>query len=113
VAASAATACLRYLNRVHPVHASIMKSAPLPTPAARTEVMTRSGGFTPMPFARLAAALHTLDPAWRGIAGGCRLNRTVDDPAGDAGFRLNDLRTRYARGPRPMAFTYKERARLQ
>ncbi len=53
----------------------------------------------------------TLDPAWKRIAGGCHLNRKMDDLIGDAGFRLDHLRTGYARGPRPMTYMYEGRAR--
>ncbi len=53
----------------------------------------------------------TLDPAWRRIAGGCHLNRKMDDLVRDAGFRLDHLRTGYARGPRPMTFMYEGHAR--
>jgi SAM-dependent methyltransferase len=52
-----------------------------------------------------------LDPAWKRIAGGCHLNRKMDDLVQEAGFRLDDLRTGYARGPRPMTFMYEGRAR--
>ena len=48
-----------------------------------------------------------LTPAWKHVAGGCHLNRKVDDLVGAAGFRLDHLRTGYARGPRPMTFMYE------
>ena len=51
-----------------------------------------------------------LTPAWKHLAGGCRLNRKMDELVGAAGLRLDDLRTGYARGPRPMAFMYEGRA---
>lgn len=51
-----------------------------------------------------------LTPGWRRIAGGCHLNRKIDDLVAAAGFRLDDLRTGYARGPRPMTFMYEGRA---
>lgn len=53
----------------------------------------------------------TLTPAWRHMAGGCHLNRKIDELVGAAGFRLDDLRTGYARGPRPMTFMYEGRAK--
>ena len=52
-----------------------------------------------------------LDPAWKRMAGGCHLNRKMDDLVRDAGFRLDHLRAGYARGPRPMTFMYEGRAR--
>lgn len=60
------------------------------------------------PFAR---GHDTLTPAWRHMAGGCHLNRKMDELVGAAGFRLDDLRIGYARGPRPMTFMYEGRAR--
>jgi ubiquinone/menaquinone biosynthesis C-methylase UbiE len=52
-----------------------------------------------------------LTPGWKHLAGGCHLNRKMDDLVRDAGFRLDHLRTGYARGPRPMTFMYEGRAR--
>ncbi|MDR3532292.1 MAG: class I SAM-dependent methyltransferase [Rhodopila sp.] len=51
-----------------------------------------------------------LDPAWTRLAGGCHLNRKMDDLVSGAGFRLDQLRTGYARGPRPMTFMYEGHA---
>jgi ubiquinone/menaquinone biosynthesis C-methylase UbiE len=51
-----------------------------------------------------------LDPVWRRIAGGCHLNRRMDDLVKGAGFRLDQLRTGYARGPRPMTFMHEGQA---
>jgi ubiquinone/menaquinone biosynthesis C-methylase UbiE len=52
-----------------------------------------------------------LDPVWTHVAGGCHLNRKMDDLVDGAGFRLDTLRTGYARGPKPMTFMYEGRAR--
>lgn len=52
----------------------------------------------------------TLDPVWTRIAGGCHLNRKMDDLVQESGFRIADLRTGYARGPRPMTFMYEGKA---
>jgi len=48
-----------------------------------------------------------LTPLWRRCAGGCHLNRKMDDLIRGAGFQLAELSTGYARGPRPMAFMYE------
>ncbi len=53
----------------------------------------------------------TLTPAWKHIAGGCHLNRKIDDLIGSAGFRLAGLRTCYLPGPKPMTFMYEGCAR--
>jgi len=56
---------------------------------------------------------HRLTPLWTRIAGGCHLNRKIDELISSAAFRLEDLRTEYAKGPRPMTFMYCGRARPQ
>jgi SAM-dependent methyltransferase len=48
-----------------------------------------------------------LTPLWRRCAGGCHLNRKMDDLIRGAGFQLTELSTGYARGPKPMAFMYE------
>lgn len=53
-----------------------------------------------------------LTPAWRLIAGGCHLNRKVDDLISAAGFRVTTLNTFYTLGPRPMTYTYQGLAQL-
>jgi hypothetical protein len=48
---------------------------------------------------------------WRHIAGGCHLDRKVDDLIRSAGFDLMELRTEYAHGPRPMTYMYEGTAK--
>ena len=50
-------------------------------------------------------------PAWKRIAGGCHLNRKMDDLVQAAGFRMADLKTGYLPGPKPLTFMYEGRAR--
>lgn len=52
-----------------------------------------------------------LNPLWRRVAGGCNLDRKIDELIGAAGFRLAGLQTEYAKGPRPMSYVYSGRAR--
>lgn len=52
-----------------------------------------------------------LTPAWKPIAGGCHLNRPIADLITGLGFRLHDLRTGYAPGPKPFTFLHEGRAR--
>jgi ubiquinone/menaquinone biosynthesis C-methylase UbiE len=52
-----------------------------------------------------------LTPAWKRLAGGCHLNRPVDRLIEDAGFRIEQLKTGYMDGPRPMTFMYEGSAR--
>ena len=53
-----------------------------------------------------------ITPFWRRIAGGCHLNRKVDELISAAGFRFTRLDTFYTLGPRPMTFTYQGLAQL-
>jgi ubiquinone/menaquinone biosynthesis C-methylase UbiE len=52
-----------------------------------------------------------LNPLWRRVAGGCNLDRKIDELIGAAGFRFVGLETEYAKGPRPMSYIYIGRAR--
>jgi ubiquinone/menaquinone biosynthesis C-methylase UbiE len=53
---------------------------------------------------------HRLTPVWRRLAGGCHLDRKIDDLLREAGFELPELRNEYAPGPRPMSYMYEGRA---
>ncbi len=48
-----------------------------------------------------------LTPLWKRIAGGCHLNRKVDDLIATAGFRITELKTFYIVGPRFVTYTYQ------
>ena len=48
-----------------------------------------------------------LTPWWKRVAGGCHLNRKIDDLVASAGFDIDELRTGYLRGPRPMTYSYQ------
>lgn len=54
---------------------------------------------------------HRLTPMWRHIAGGCHLDRKMDDLIRSAGFDLIKLRNEYAEGPRPFTYMYEGCAR--
>lgn len=49
---------------------------------------------------------HRLTPIWCRIAGGCHLDRKMDDLIRAAGFDIMRLRTEYANGPRAMTYMY-------
>jgi ubiquinone/menaquinone biosynthesis C-methylase UbiE len=51
-----------------------------------------------------------LNPFWRRVAGGCNLDRSIDEVIQAAGFRFASLQTEYARGPRLMSYIYFGRA---
>ena len=48
-----------------------------------------------------------LNPIWSRVAGGCNLNRKIDDLLVSSGFNIVELRTAYLPGPRPMTYTYE------
>lgn len=50
---------------------------------------------------------NRLTPVWRRVAGGCHLNRPMATMIRDAGFAIDDLRTEYIPGPRPLTFMYE------
>jgi ubiquinone/menaquinone biosynthesis C-methylase UbiE len=52
-----------------------------------------------------------LDPLWRRLAGGCHLNRKIDDLISGSGFRLHALANARLPGPRTHTFLYEGRAR--
>lgn len=55
----------------------------------------------------VAAWQDRLTPVWKRVAGGCHLNRNVDNLLMDAGFRIASLTTFYIAGPRPVTYTYQ------
>lgn len=59
------------------------------------------------PETRVARWQRRLTPLWRHIAGGCHLNRKIDDLLRAAGFRIGALETGYIKGPRVTTFLYQ------
>jgi hypothetical protein len=62
------------------------------------------------PESRVACWQHRLTPCWKRIAGGCHLDRKMDDLIRAAGFRLRDIKTHYMNGPKLMTFMYQGQA---
>lgn len=52
-----------------------------------------------------------LTPLWKRVAGGCHLNRSIGTLIEEAGFRLEQISTSYASGPRAMTWMYEGVAR--
>jgi ubiquinone/menaquinone biosynthesis C-methylase UbiE len=52
-----------------------------------------------------------LDPLWGRVAGGCHLNRKIDDLISGGGFHIDALANARLRGPRTHTFLYEGRAR--
>jgi ubiquinone/menaquinone biosynthesis C-methylase UbiE len=50
---------------------------------------------------------HRITPAWRRVAGGCHLDRKIDELIRLAGFNLTNLQVEYAPGPRTMSYMYQ------
>jgi ubiquinone/menaquinone biosynthesis C-methylase UbiE len=50
---------------------------------------------------------HRLTPLWKGLAGGCHLDRPIAELVKTAGFEISRMETGYMRGPRPMTFMYE------
>jgi len=50
---------------------------------------------------------HRITPTWRRIAGGCHLDRKIDELIRLAGFDLKSLQVEYAPGPRTMSYMYE------
>lgn len=60
---------------------------------------------------RVAAIQHRLSPLWRRFAGGCHLDRRMDELILAAGFRLEEFAAEYAKGLRILSYQYLGRAR--
>ena len=54
---------------------------------------------------------HRLHPVHSRIAGGCHLDRAIDNLITDAGLTIVELETGYGDGPRPFSYLYRGRAR--
>jgi ubiquinone/menaquinone biosynthesis C-methylase UbiE len=59
------------------------------------------------PDADVAAWQDRLTPLWKRLAGGCHVNRKIDELITSEGFEIVELTTCYLRGPRPMTYTYQ------
>ena len=62
-------------------------------------------GLVPEP--RIQNWQNWLTPCWRRLGGGCHLNRKMDDLIRAGGFHIDDIRTGYMKGPKPMTFMYQ------
>jgi SAM-dependent methyltransferase len=62
------------------------------------------------PELRVARWQSRLSPCWKRIAGGCHLDRKMDDLIRAAGFRLRDIEIPYMDGPKLMTFMYRGQA---
>jgi ubiquinone/menaquinone biosynthesis C-methylase UbiE len=60
----------------------------------------------------VAAWQERLNPVWKRIGGGCNLNRKIDALLSTAGLQIEEMRTSYLPGPRPMTYTYQGSAHV-
>lgn len=58
------------------------------------------------PDASVARWQDRLNPAWRRLAGGCNLNRRIDEIVVAAGFTPQQIDCGYARGPKALSYIY-------
>lgn len=63
------------------------------------------------PDSGVVAWQDRLTPLWRRVAGGCHLNRRIDDLIREAGFEMERLEIGYAEGPRLFGYFYRGVAR--
>ena len=47
-----------------------------------------------------------MDPIWKRLGGGCRLNRAIPDLIRQGGFRIRQINSMYLPGWRPASFNY-------
>ncbi len=84
----------------------------LPTALAQMRRVLKPGGR--MLFSEHGAApdvsvgnwQERINPTWKKLAGGCNLNRRIDEEIRNAGFHLEKLETGYIPGPRPWTYNY-------
>lgn len=62
-------------------------------------------GLAPQPG--VARWQRRLTPCWRPLAGGCHLDRRIDELVRAAGFRIAGIETAYAPGPKPWTYFYQ------
>lgn len=62
------------------------------------------------PDRRVLAWQDRLSPVWRHLAGGCHLNRPMDELIVAAGFTITRLETGYIDGPRPFTYLFRGEA---
>ena len=65
------------------------------------------------PEAHIAKWQSRLNPAWRAIAGGCNLNREIEDLYLQGGFRFEQIERGYLPGPKFATYNYRGMAAVQ
>ncbi len=63
------------------------------------------------PDAKVARFQHRFDPWQQRLAGGCHLSRDMRSLLAGAGFEIDELETRYIKGPKAFSYMYMGQAR--
>ena len=61
-------------------------------------------GLAPEP--KIQKWQHRMTPLWNKIAGGCNLNRNIEELILSGGFQFKDLKKKYIKGPKIASFLY-------
>ncbi len=69
------------------------------------QVVFAEHGLSPDPGVQ--AWQRRLNPIWRRIAGGCNMNRKIDDLLLAGGFKMAELSTSYFPGPKILTYTHQ------
>ena len=59
------------------------------------------------PDVRVQTRQDGLTPIWTRVAGGCHMNRRIDELIASAGFELSRIDREYGDGPKALAYLYK------
>jgi ubiquinone/menaquinone biosynthesis C-methylase UbiE len=62
-------------------------------------------GLSPEP--NVQAWQRRLTPLWKPIAGGCRLDKRIDELIGRSGFGITEMENCYLPGPQAMTYFYR------
>jgi SAM-dependent methyltransferase len=65
------------------------------------------------PDPRVVRWQDRLTPLWRRVAGGCHLNRPIDDLIDAGGFEIAEIERGYVEGPSVAAYFYRGVARVR
>jgi len=59
------------------------------------------------PESNIRAWQDRLNPVWRSVAGGCNMNRPIDELISGTGFAIKQMDTGYSSGPKILSYLYK------
>ena len=59
------------------------------------------------PAGRVRVWQDRLNPLWKRVAGGCHMNRPIEDLIAQAGFRFTRIEKEYTSGPKVLTYFYR------